>query len=305
LPKIKAHNKPILIWQLTDRGFASEINAMILAVLYCMDRDYHFMLYSKTSNISCCHGWRDYFLPFCDEIDHFALRRAHLFSRKGFRHRMVLAIEKAKLRFSLPRPFFLMTEKWNEICNGSFTDQRFSIAGRINVDCHTACQSILHSIWRFNPETNQAVSGLTAQFADDSTSYCSIHIRRGDKIKEAPHTAVQDYLEKIRAVNPNLKKVFVMTDDYTVVDELKNGRSDLSFHSLCPPNRQGHLQKIFNKAPKETRRAEILRLLAELEMARNGEFFVGTYSSNITRLISLLRGRETTYSVDIPHVMVY
>lgn len=44
---LPASDKPLLVWHLTDRGFGSEINVMLLAILYCLENDYSIALCSK------------------------------------------------------------------------------------------------------------------------------------------------------------------------------------------------------------------------------------------------------------------
>jgi hypothetical protein len=80
-------------------------------------------------------------------------------------------------------------------------------------------------------------------------------------------------------------------------------RSEL--FSLCESSSRGHDQRRFNKGSPELRKESTIRLLAELNMARGSEFFVGTFSSNIARFVALLRGRESIYSVDVPFTMFY
>src|SRR5258708_498937 len=46
----KMFGKDFLIWQLTGRGFCSEITTMLLARLYCLDKNINFALCSKYWN---------------------------------------------------------------------------------------------------------------------------------------------------------------------------------------------------------------------------------------------------------------
>ena len=297
-------DRPTLVWQLTNRGFGSEINVMLLAILYCLDKGYNFLLYSRSSNLSYKHGWRDYFLPFCHEVDHFALRRALIFNKRTLFVRSILAVQRACLLLAIPGPFFLTQDKWGEIWNSNFQGKRFFMGPDFDIDSYTACRTILLAIWRLNSTIQYAVTRIESEGIAGNAPYCTIHIRRGDKVSEAAHVPIHKYMEKVREVNPGIVKVFVMTDDFHVIQDLAKEYPSVQFSTLCAQDRTGHIQQYFNRASKTYRRAEICRLLAELEIARKGDFFVGTSSSNIGRLVCLLRGNETTHGIDDPKAVI-
>ena len=52
----------------SDAGFYSEFNNMILAIIYCLQYHIKFSMYSLDANFKYKEGWRDFFMPFCDEI---------------------------------------------------------------------------------------------------------------------------------------------------------------------------------------------------------------------------------------------
>ena len=53
----------------TDAGFYSEFNNMVLAIIYCLQYRVKFSLCSSDANFRVRDGWRDYFVPFCDEVE--------------------------------------------------------------------------------------------------------------------------------------------------------------------------------------------------------------------------------------------
>ena len=60
--------KPVLIFHVGESaGFFSEYNCMILAMLYCLQHQIQFRLYSKDANFSYEKGWTDFFEAFCEE----------------------------------------------------------------------------------------------------------------------------------------------------------------------------------------------------------------------------------------------
>ena len=58
-----------------EAGFYSEINNMILAVVYCLDNNIKFCLHSESANFKFLRGWTDYFEPFCDEKNNWFTNR--------------------------------------------------------------------------------------------------------------------------------------------------------------------------------------------------------------------------------------
>ena len=81
--EINKEKKLKLVFQLTDRGFASEINNMLSAILYCLLHDLEFILYSRSWNAFYEKGWQDYFLPFCKENKSLLFYRSSAFSLEG------------------------------------------------------------------------------------------------------------------------------------------------------------------------------------------------------------------------------
>ena len=51
-----------------DSGFFVEMNYMVNAMLYCLAHRIQFQLYSDDANFGTGVGWREYFLPFCEEV---------------------------------------------------------------------------------------------------------------------------------------------------------------------------------------------------------------------------------------------
>ena len=60
---------PTFVYQWFDFGFFSELNHMLLAILYCRRFNKHFVLSSRYGIVFPNRGWRDFFRPFCPETD--------------------------------------------------------------------------------------------------------------------------------------------------------------------------------------------------------------------------------------------
>ena len=55
-----------MVYYLTDRGLGSEINILLVAILYCFTKKYRFRLCSTIWNSGY---WEDYFVPFCEHLE--------------------------------------------------------------------------------------------------------------------------------------------------------------------------------------------------------------------------------------------
>jgi hypothetical protein len=295
----------LLIWRLTSRGFCSELNLLLFAILYCKQEGIDFALASRRWNSAHKAGWSDYFEPFCAEVDSAIFLLDRVRSKNSAVIKALSAGKRAAFRWKLDRHVLFNRDVWNNLWTREFVERRFDCLGGDD-DCYSACRKVLANIWRFNSQTQRAISELTQSVRPDGEPYFTLHIRRGDKIEEASYVPLEKYVEcAARASSKPLRHCHVMTDDYNIVLELRRTFPDLNVFTLCKPSSSGHDQKRFNKCAPEIRKDSTVTLLTELSMAAEGAFFVGTYSSNIARFVALLRGRESTHSVDIPFTMTY
>jgi len=95
--KLNEGKKRKLVFQLTSRGFASEVNNMLSAILYCLVYDIEFIIYSRSwlgrNNID----WNDYFLPFCKEYKTIFFYRHSVFKNNRL-EKMTTPVRKLFLR---------------------------------------------------------------------------------------------------------------------------------------------------------------------------------------------------------------
>lgn len=51
----------------TGRGFYSEINGMLITMLYCYVHKIKFILYADDATFAGANGWNEFFIPFCQQ----------------------------------------------------------------------------------------------------------------------------------------------------------------------------------------------------------------------------------------------
>lgn len=156
------------------------------------------------------------------------------------------------------------------------------------------------TVWRFNKRTAKRISDIWKRIALRPGSYVAVHIRRGDKRTEAKLQSVERYAAALRILAGKGEPIFVATDDGAVLAPL---RSMLSGHKVLAlagaSARKGHLQARMNRAYMKGRYNDVVDLLAEIEMLRKARVFVATFSSNLARLVHVLRNADERDSVSL------
>jgi hypothetical protein len=293
---------PQLIWQLTGRGFGSEILLMLMGRLYAILNHYDFALASRYSNIAWRRGWSDYFEPFCEEVDHpLAFEGSVTLTLSSPPRRWLRALAARVLGLIRGRRTLFSFEVWPAVWNASFASGTFALPGQDSVlDAYSALRILLKEVWRPKETTRQAVTDRLAKFNLGDAPFAGIHIRRGDKWQEAPPLTADTYARAVESIDPTIKRCFVASDSYAAVQELAAARPHWTIASFVAPDDAGHHQGAFNRYPPDARRDRVLDLLAEIEALSKAAFFVGTYSSNIGVLLALLRGKDSCHGVDGP-----
>jgi hypothetical protein len=156
-------------------------------------------------------------------------------------------------------------------------------------------RNYLHKIFTLQPHIQSLVekrygkSGIKGEYA------CA-HIRRGDAIEEATRTGnrheVSEYIQALQTRNPGLDKVYVCTDDYSVVDEVKEYIKAEGFnwsaHTLVRPQASGFDFQGLKAVDARFSESDVVDLLTDLAIAARSELFAGTHSSNFFKVMKNL-----------------
>lgn len=319
--KINSSYKRTLVFHFgAFAGFYSEYNNMLKAMAFCLVHKIRFKMYSKDAKFSQLHGWTDYFDPFVDEVEEdfhrvlnvrfpddpkrtaffmtFLKRKikkilgkktaevSYSFYDSCIRHRML----KWKYGFS-----FFTYDLWNDIVHINLDDI-------VNVDyffCGTyfmLIKELDEMVWRYNYETKIAVDDkvLTLLLPKE---YVGMHIRGGDKIIEAKLLNWTNYVKRAIAVMPNCDKWFVFTDDYSIVEAIKNEYPDHIVYSLCDSNERGYYYEQF-LADKGKMFDKMIRMFAAVDICKKADCFIGTRTANPYFVISLYKNGENCISLD-------
>ena len=273
-----------------EAGFYSEFCNMVSAILYCLQHHYKFILYSKDANFGFDNGWRDYFLPFCDETTFF------IHKKYNYRKIQTASNPKKNLLVKLYKYFNKNTmftyDLWDEYFCKKFDEVYFDIPElQINGNLQQASAIIVDMIYRFNENTLKNIEEYPIQF----DKYLSMQIRRGDKITECSLPPIQRYFEE--AQKNNIKQVFMLTDDYKVIEDIRVLYSEWEIISFVNQNEKGYYHKEFESLNKEEKRKNLIKLFASVELIRRSDLFIGTYTTNVGLFLGMAMPREKIKSI--------
>jgi hypothetical protein len=139
--------------------------------------------------------------------------------------------------------------------------------------------------------------------------FAAFHIRRGDKvegyvidgelIREGDNVAASAYVHLLNRRAPAVRSIFVMTDDYRCVEDVRTAAQGRIVQSLCLPSERGYRQDEFSALDGERKGASLRRLVAETEIAAASSLFIGGFKSNVARFVTLCHHRPgRCFSID-------
>lgn len=310
-----------LVFHLGSRsGFFSEYNNMMLCMIYCLQHEIQFQLYSRDLSLGFQNGWTDYFEPFCTETTN-GLHR--FFNSRFPRPTAQFKLRKAfgPLVKKLSGCDYLTYELWEDFRALSTEFQRTEDDGQKSANsqqlttdnlqlttsstqCLTPsaaslrdiCRELVKMTWQFKPEIEQEVRAEGAK-AGLPNNYLAVHIRAGDKIKEYEGSPLAAYMEKLQSLS-DLREVLVMTDDYRIFEQLTTDYPEWNFQTLESPKQQGYQHRKNKRKTAIEKRIGTIGFFAGIELAASADHFVGTFSSNIGKYLGMRMNPKRCHAID-------
>jgi len=156
---------------------------------------------------------------------------------------------------------------------------------------------ILPFVYTYNPQTQARLDvALASWLPAGGAPYVGVHIRHGDKSDESPPFATEVYGEKIKDFDAGSPRpVFLATDDSEAKSKLQ--------HALGSGYAAISQQPFLSQEAYTTRlysdEEAVFAVMADIESLRRADLFIGTSSSNMGRLIWLLRDQsKESFSLD-------
>lgn len=271
-----------------DAGFFAEFKYMVNAVIYCLQNELQFCLYSRGANYGA-GGWSEYFEPFCPEVDdafndhwnvHSLPPLAELRRRNPAKSGAALLAWELKTAIrgrayglvSLTRCGRYALSTYN-VPNDVPARCRIPALG---LDCTygEAFQAVASMLWRPNARLRDEERRLMRDIALPAR-YAGTQIRGGDKVTEVSLLPPEVFVEALRKATP-LKDVLLLTDDYALLERVRRDYPEYTWHSLCTPQERGYVNAAFALTDPATKHSRMVRLIAQVDALLRSEAFVGS-----------------------------
>lgn len=274
-----------------DAGFFTEYAKMIRAMLYCLQHQIKFKLYSRNANFSFLKGWTDYFIPFTEEVnDDFH----QIYNRHRTPSWWTLLKECLK-----KKDFSLITWKlkvflygiighyksWNKYGKWTLMNQDISFNPNehyyipelgINGNYRQAFSRMIDITWELNNETIEQVEELRKEL-NLPPKYLGIQARGGDKITEVDLINIERYRDIIE--NRPEKDIFLLTDDYNIYKNIVAVCPEKKIYTLCTEKEKGYVNSKFTHTEKQEKEIQMKRFLTSIQFLMNAYHFIGTITT--------------------------
>jgi hypothetical protein len=140
------------------------------------------------------------------------------------------------------------------------------------------------------------------------SNYIGIHVRKGDKIEhEARAISLDKYIKSIERIllrNKQIRHILVASDDHNVIEELRQLKPAWHFLRVLEKshrrtNATGHFQLHFDRLSKKEKLFETRLLICELQMLIDSDYVLCGMSSNVCRLIQILRHQHPSTLISL------
>lgn len=298
--------KKKLVFRLgVDSGYFSEYNNMILAMLYCLKHKIKFELYADWTHFALRNGWNDFFVPFQNENHQIINKDYNLrpYIIEQSKEPVVQKIIKYRYITSLYKSLFgidyLTQDLWAQHRDPDFAKATFTIPelGMHNLPLLEATQQCIRAFWQYNEASAPIIADFIASAGLPAEEYISLHVRAGDKFTETQMFDFSEYMKPAQEISIN-RKAFILTDDYTVIEQLRAQYPDWVFFTLCETAERGYFHRDFVKQSREFKYRQHLKLFANMDICARATSFVGTYSSNPGMYMGMRIGQERCHCLD-------
>lgn len=298
--------KDRIIYSLSTRGMYSELFNLCLAIVYANHHQKHLKLNTWLWNSRIKKGWEDYFEPTLDCSNNPFSAQDKVYTNE--RPWIGKIYYKPKEFFSFYYGLFLnyiyhILHPHHLLTKDVFEDMRSKefIHDILGKDAFCLMALTFKQMYVINNNTKDYL-GKRKDILEIPDNYIGVHIRRGDKItsKEMQEIRLDKYVKAIINYKSISSNVFIATDDTSIINDIKEKLYPHGFNIFF--NRQNHStgfnEAIFNKASKQARREETINVLFDMDVLIHSNFFIGTYTSNLSRVVPFFLGLDKCISLD-------
>jgi hypothetical protein len=194
------------------------------------------------------------------------------------------------------RNTYLTFELWPKFFSKEFDNEHFDLPGLgIDGNLRDASSVIVEMIYRFNSRSVIQIDEWKNKI-ELPENYLSMQIRRGDKINEVKYVEEDLYFEFANQIS-NCRTVFILTDDFSIIENVRKNYKDWRILSLTEEFERGYFHDDFVKLPKHYKREKLLKLFASLEIIRNSSLFICTFTANTALFAGMSMPYHKIFSV--------
>ncbi|ORY02122.1 hypothetical protein K493DRAFT_387457 [Basidiobolus meristosporus CBS 931.73] len=306
---------PSITFMLTKctAGFGSYINDAFSAFLFALDNNVAFHIQSR----EWCHvSWSTFFYDYSQ--DTHAPIVLDTYSPGAERWHEASGTPKDIQEPGFNGHVFV-------VHSGENFDDFYHQIATIKQPVYARKKVVAQALWEPKPVIMDVVNSIRKHYVEDSNRILiSMHIHRKDKLRrEIKKVETSVFVEKLQELSstkyPNREiALFVLGDDDDALLELRSllahhhnievfGLSDAFTHlprsttSWSPlEQHQGYKPADFQVTSEKHQFQQTAELITDITLAATAEEFICCYSSNIARLVSLLRtqSQDTIHSLD-------
>ena len=287
-------------------GLYSELDSMMEFMLFCYQNHIRFELYADDANFSKPggNGWEELFEPFCPinhdplnqkanyrPTDYLSQMRPHRLWTRGYYY-------PRKLKRNTGADY-LTQDLWCMCISDGF--KKAPIEWPL-FDMHGTCETEFAKLSAITvspkPEIRERMDGLIAGLRLPE-HYISVQVRGGDKYLEYDTLVEADaFIEKIEEFPSMPEAVFVFTDDYRNVTYMREQRPEWKILTLTGEDERGYYNSEFNKQDWEFRKANLIKLLAIIEVCVGADLHIGSNQSCVDMYLRSMKGDENYVILD-------
>jgi hypothetical protein len=285
-----------LVWPLTNRGFFSEYNLLLWVLLHSRREGSGFVLEVHPDSVISPDLARRLFKVDVQECERpVVLPHLPQTALGLIRHQLIYLRHHRVLK----SPVILFRLLWR---------QRFEQRLSESIDLVSTLHELHKEVWRGEADVTDRAEDAKPVEQLVTNDYLALHIRRGDKlVTEAQRFPLAEYIALIPERFLDLP-ILVCTDDYSAFEELQDYAETIGYRGLLSTtadlSHKGYDWDTFRRRPVEHRDSEIQRLLFDFTLMCKSTYFVGSFSSNLSRAVYIARGGRNSCSVDTEFAVV-
>lgn len=273
-----------------SQGFHSEVDSMMNVMLYCYYFKIKFVLYGDGANFANGHGWNEFFESFCEENHskrNMHVNRRHKINWKHPLWRLDAFIFKKRNKADyLTQDIFFPCINDHSHINDKIKWELFDINSMADF-AHIAKLAL-----RYNKHTKEEIETIIESLHLPE-EYVSVQIRGGDKAMEFKNLMTcQDVIRGAQEKAIDIKNIFVFTDDYKFVEEMKELEPEWGIYTLTEKEERGYVNSEFQKMEWSEKRKRTIKMFAMIEICLLSRVHLGCGQSCTNNYIKSLRNND-------------